>query len=102
MEQTREITVLFHPEAEIEFNEAISYYDEIEVELGDDFTDEVYSAVERIVAFPKAWPVLEGDIRRSLVRRFPYGILYSEEPGGIYIISVMHLNRSPDYWKHRK
>ena len=96
------MTILFHPEAETEFNEAISYYDAIEVELGDDFTGEVYSAIERIVAFPKAWPVLEGDIRRSLVRRFPYGILYSEEAGEIYIISVMHLNRSPGYWKHRE
>lgn len=96
------MTVLFHPEAEAELNEATDYYEAIEAELGYDFAGEVYSAVERIIALPKAWPVVEGDIRRSLVRRFPYGILYSEEPGGVYIISVMHLNRSPDYWKHRK
>lgn len=31
------MTVLFHPDAETEFNEAINYYDVIEVELGDDF-----------------------------------------------------------------
>ena len=48
------MTILFHPEAETELNEAISYYDAIEVELGDDFIGEVYSAIERVVAFPKA------------------------------------------------
>ncbi len=38
----------------------------------------------------------------TIVKRFPYGILYSEEESGIYIIAVMHLHRFPDYWKHRK
>ncbi|RKZ91208.1 MAG: type II toxin-antitoxin system RelE/ParE family toxin [Gammaproteobacteria bacterium] len=72
----------FHPEAEIEFNKAIDYYSEIEEELGYDFA-------------------IEGDIRRSLVKRFPYGVLYSEENNGIFILAIMNLHRHPDYWKHR-
>ncbi len=91
----------FHPEAEVEFTEAIDYYEERERGLGYDFAVEVYSAIERTIAFPKTWPVIEEDIRRSLVRRFPYGILYSEEKEGIYIVAVMHLHREPEYWKHR-
>ena len=92
----------FHPEAEIEFNDAIDYYEKIESGLGYDFASEVYSTINRTVSLPKAWSVISGDIRRSLVKRFPYGILYSEEQSGIYIIAVMHLHRFPDYWKHRK
>ena len=69
----------FHPEAEVEFTEAIEYYEEKELGLGCDFAVEVYSTIERTMAFPKAWPVIEEDIRRSLIRRFPYEILYSEE-----------------------
>jgi hypothetical protein len=92
----------FHPEAEIEFNDAIDYYEKVELGLGYDFAIEVYSTIKRTVSLPKAWSVIEGDIRRSLVKRFPYGILYSEEENGIYIIAVMHLHRFPDYWKHRK
>jgi hypothetical protein len=61
----------------------------------------MYSTIERTMAFPKAWPVIEEDIRRSLIRRFPYGILYSEEKEGIYIMAVMHLHTNPEYWKHR-
>ncbi|HEX3048221.1 MAG TPA: type II toxin-antitoxin system RelE/ParE family toxin [Bacillota bacterium] len=92
---------LFHQEAEKEFVEAIDYFEEVETGLGYDFAIEVNLAIERTTSFPKVWPILEGDIRRCLVRRFPYGILYSEEQEYIYIVAVMHLHRDPDYWKHR-
>lgn len=92
----------FHPDPEKEFNEAIEYYEDLESGMGYDFALEVHSAFKRSIAFPKAWPEIEEDIRRSLVRRFPYGILYSEEQSGIFIIAVMNLHRKPGYWKPRK
>lgn len=92
----------FHPEAEAEFNAAVEYYEDAEPGLGYDFALEIYSAIKRSVEFPKAWAVLEGDVRRALVRRFPYGILYSEEPTGIYVVAVMSLHRQPGYWKKRR
>ncbi len=92
----------FYPEAEIELNHAIDYYEEIEPGLGYDFATEVYAAIKRAEQFPKAWAPLEGEIRRSLTHRFPYGILYAEEENSIQIIAVMHLHRHPDYWKERK
>jgi len=91
----------FHPEAEREFNESIDYYEDIEPGLGYDFALEVHLTILRAVNYPKAWTVLDGDIRRSLVRRFPYGVLYSEEKDGIFIVAVMPLHRKPGYWKKR-
>jgi len=96
------VSFSFHPDAEEEFNEALEYYEDIDSGLGYDFALEVLATIKRSVEFPKAWPVLEGDIRRSLVRRFPYGILYSEEQDGIFIIAVMSLHREPEYWKNRR
>jgi plasmid stabilization system protein ParE len=91
----------FHPAAEAEFSHAIQYYEDMEPGLGQDFAVEVYSAIQRAVAYPRIWVVLEGEVRRALARRFPYGILYSEEDEGILIVAVMHLHRDPDYWKGR-
>jgi hypothetical protein len=91
----------FHPEAEAEFNDAIDYYEDKERGLGYDFAVEVYATLQRITTFPKAWPVMENDVRRSLVRRFPCGVLYSEETEEIWVVAVMHLHRNPEYWKHR-
>ena len=92
---------LFHLEAETEFAQAIEYYEEKEEGLGYDFAVEVYITIERIFAYSKAWPILEGEIRRSLVKRFPYGILYAEEDKEIFIVAVMHLHRDSEYWKYR-
>jgi hypothetical protein len=69
--------------------------------LGYDFAVEVYSAIERAMAHPKAWPIIEEDMRRSLVRRFPFGILYAEKDEELFIVAVMHMHRDPDYWKYR-
>lgn len=91
----------FHPEAEVELNLSIDYYESIEPGLGYDFAIEVYDTIQRVVELPKAWTTIDGDVRRSLVKRFPYGVLYSEESTGILILAVMNLHRAPDYWKHR-
>ncbi len=61
----------FHPAAETEFLEAVDYYEKCEKGLGYDFSIEVYSAIRKVVDFPKAWPTVEGDTRRCLTNRFP-------------------------------
>jgi len=61
----------FHPEAQAEFNEAVVYYEECEPGLGEDFVFEVYSAIQNILSYPEAWPVLVDDVRRCLTARFP-------------------------------
>jgi len=79
VEKVRRTNSFFHPEAEKELNEAINDYEDIEPGLGYDFALEVHSKISRSVDFPEAWPAFAGDVRRSLVRRFPYGVFYSEE-----------------------
>ena len=92
----------FHPAAEKEFYQAIDYYEEIESGLGYDFALEVYATIQRSIGYPEAWPVLQGELRRSLVRRFPYGIIYAITENELYILAVMNLHRHPDYWKKRE
>ena len=92
----------FHPEAETELRETIDYYEGCESGLGGDFAIEVHTTIQNILTYSKAWPTLDGDVRRCLTRRFPFGLLYSIEPDEVFILAVMHLNRNPDYWKHRK
>lgn len=92
---------VFHPEAEAEFLAAIDYYEKREPGLGFDFIVEVQSTIGNIISLPTAWPILEDDMRRCQVRRFPYGVLYSQHKDMIFILAVMHLRRNPDYWKTR-
>jgi toxin ParE1/3/4 len=67
----------FHPEAEAEFLHAIDYYEKCEPGLGYDFALEVQTSIKSILSFPRAWTILEADIRRCQTSRFPYGICHS-------------------------
>jgi hypothetical protein len=91
----------FHPEAEAEFLDAIEYYEGCKPGLGYDFAIEVHSTTENILSYPNAWSILEDDIRRCQIRRFPYGIVYSRDGDVIFVLAVMHLHRAPDCWKTR-
>jgi hypothetical protein len=92
----------FHPDAESEFNKSIDYYNQCRQGLGYEFALEVHSTIDRILYFPEAWPIVKFEIRRCLTNRFPYGVIYSiEKESFIYILSIMHLHREPDYWVNR-
>lgn len=95
------MTFSFHPEAEAEFESAVDWYEEKAPGLGLDFATEVREAIDLAQAMPLAWPRLEDDIRRVLVRRFPYGLLYCPDNNHVHIVAVMHLSREPGYWKAR-
>jgi len=92
----------FHPDAASEFRESVLYYENIDPQLGSDFALEVLSAINKIQAFPLVWPIIEGEIHRIMVNRFPFGVLYTIHEEEIFILAVMHLHRHPDYWKKRK
>ena len=74
-----------------------------EPSLGYQLAIEIFAAVERIKANPGMWPVLDHQIRRCLVHRFPYGVIYSvdEQKSELLILAVMHLHRQPGYWSER-
>lgn len=92
----------FHPEAENELNSSVEYYEECKKHLGLEFATEVYNTIQRIIEFPYAWQVLDGNFRRCLMNRFPFGIIYYQKDEDIIILAVMQLNRKPCYWTQRK
>lgn len=64
----------FHPEARVEYLEAIAHYEERQAGLGARFTIEVEKTIQRIVEAPTRWREIEGEIRRCLAHTFPYGV----------------------------
>ena len=91
----------FHPDAEVEFDRAVDYYEQFEPGLGFQFAEEVYSTIARIIRYADAWSALSKNSRRCLVSRFPYGVVYQVKSRSLRIIAVAYLNRRPDYWKER-
>jgi len=95
------LNVEFLTPARRELLEAVKYYEKQRTGLGKDFRNEVQSTIERIVAFPLGWSLLDAEVRRCQTKQFPYGIIYTIENNDIIIIAVAHLHREPEYWKAR-
>lgn len=96
------MTFEFDAEAKAEFFDAIAFYESSSKGVGEDFSREVMAAVSQVVAHPEMWPCLRAHaVRRCLLHRFPYALVYSVEPRRVYILAVMHLHRNPNYWRHR-
>lgn len=91
----------FHRLAERELTEAAQYYDSESPGLGSAFLNEVERCIQDILEHPEVWPLQVGSVRRRLIRKFPYAILYSIKPTGIRILAVMNLKRRPMYWVGR-
>jgi plasmid stabilization system protein ParE len=96
--------IVLHPEADREFTEAAVYYERQRVGLGTDFIAAVDETVSELAQFPHRWRVIEDEVRRALLRRFPYAIYYWEKIVGeeLEILSISHSKRHPLHWKPRK
>jgi plasmid stabilization system protein ParE len=94
-------SVEFHPEAQDEFISAAQFYERQAGGLGLDFILTVQHTYERLLDFPGSGSPFGRRLRRVLVPKFPYGLLYRVEPERIYIVAVMHLHRRPAYWRSR-
>jgi plasmid stabilization system protein ParE len=92
----------FHELADRELNEAAQYYELETPGLGLAFVNEVERCVRSISQHPEAGTAVQGPVRRRLLRRFPYALLYSIKPDGIRILAVMNQKRRPTYWVGRQ
>ena len=88
--------------AEIELDEAISYYERQKSGLGRKFYLEIEKTVERIKRFPKSCPAVGIYTRRCLVNRFPFAIFYAiKNEENILILAVAHTHRNPAHFINR-
>ena len=92
---------IFDPQAQAEFDAVRRYYNQQKTGLGDDFTETVRQGLQRVLAQPESCPVEFDDVRRLVLRRFPYKLLYSVEADHLYVIAVAHQHRKPGYWRDR-
>ena len=93
--------IAFLSPAQEETTAAACYYQTQSTGLGTEFLAEVERAIAAIASRPKAAPKVKQNIRRRLLKRFPFGILYVATVDEIVIVAVMHLRRRPGYWQDR-
>lgn len=93
-------------EASAELSEAVAWYEEQRRGLGGSFLDAVAVTLAVLAERPRSFPPIdqprEPAVRRALLHRFPYGLVFLELGGGdLRVIAVAHAKRDPRYWLHR-
>ena len=93
-------------EAELEAAEAAAWYDDCRAGLGDEFLSDIADATARITSEPDMFSRLESyggvrDIRRCVLRRFPYLVVFARFPDEALVVAVAHTRRRPLYWLER-
>ncbi len=53
------------------------------------------------MAHPEAGERVGHEVRRKVLQRFPYSILYTAERWRVWVVAVAHHKRKPDYWRSR-
>lgn len=87
--------------AQQELADAFFWYNAQAVNLGYDFLDEFDRAIRRSVTFPLGCPEIDPGLRRCLLNRFPYGLIYGLDGETLVVVAVAHLHRKPSYWIDR-
>lgn len=95
------LPVVLDPEARAEFDEGYNFYESRRVGLGERFADAVQVVLNRIGQIPRMHAAVFGDVRRGVVRGFPYCVYYREEPALVRVLSVFHTSRDPSNWQGR-
>ena len=87
----------FDPKAEIEYYDAIDWYNLKLAGLGERFVNAVNYQLASIAQNPLIFQTRHSDFRESKVKDFPYLIVYKIYPvkNVIYILSIFHTSRSP-------
>ena len=93
--------VIFTPDAGQDVSEAYNWYEARGPGLGEDFLRCVEACVFTIQRHPELYPVAGDEVRRALVRRFPFEIFYQPAGDRIVVYSVFHCSQDPQRWRSR-
>ncbi len=93
--------VVFTQAARAELIEAQDWYEGQAPGLGRRFRAEVDALTERISAHPLQFPVVFKNVRRALLRRFPYMLFFTIEDDTLLVFACFHASRDPRRWQRR-
>lgn len=94
--------VEYHPLTTSDLNEAANHYNEQKNNLGNEFRAEVYAAMKRVRENPYLYAEVVG-VRRALVKRFPYSVVYRIINGErLRFLLIRHHRRHQDHGSERE
>jgi plasmid stabilization system protein ParE len=93
--------LILAPEAARDLEEAADWYENQRPGLGEELLRCVEACIQAVCRTPEMHAKVHEDYRRSLVRRFPYAIIYECKDNVVTIYSIFHTSQDPRKWRSR-
>jgi toxin ParE1/3/4 len=90
--------ILVRRRAELDIVEAFIWYQEQLDGLGFEFLQLLDETVQLVDRFPASNPIIFQNIRRALLRRFPYAVFYLLEEDTLIILACLHQKQQRENW----
>ena len=81
--------------------EASFFYETASAGLGLEFLEDLQRTVDALREHPKVGRPVGRGLRRAPFRRFPFLLIYADDPDAIVVVAVAHQKRRPGYWRGR-
>lgn len=94
--------LVVQPQSDLDIQAAAVWYEDQRAGLGMRFLDELDVIFRRIEDNPRQFPRIDSNVRRALLRHFPYGVYFIDDSNALAVLAVLHLHREPDMWKSRR
>ena len=89
------LPILVLPAAESDIDAAMTHYDEVRPGYGELFRLEIDRTLSLIRRWPSGYEQVSPTLRRAVVHRFPYAVVYRVLPDVIRIVGVVPTRRDP-------
>ncbi len=87
--------------ARADFDEAFDWYAERSVGAAIRFASAVEVALEAVVKDPDRFPRVSGGCAYCALRRYPFRIVFRNDPQRLVVVAIAHAKRRPGYWRIR-
>jgi len=89
----------YRPAAKVDIHETREWYRKQSPALEGRFAAAVADTIQSILEHPRAYQLVEPDVRRAGLNVFPYLVYYAVENDAVVVLAVLHGKRHPDTWK---
>ena len=96
------MTLRFTAAAEVDVDGVLSWYRERGHDLADQFLLALDRCIDSIRENSQAFTVVHRNIRRALLRRFPYCVFYINNAEEVVVLACLHGHRDPKVWQGRR
>lgn len=93
--------LVFRREVRDDLSDAYDWYESQQAGLGDEFIDCVDDLLNQIGMMPESYAIVYLDIRRAVIKRFPYAVYYRVISSRVVVTAIFHGRRDPKSWRLR-